>query len=147
MNSITALESRQWVRRFVVEMREVLIKGESHILQAAKEGGEASTPDLTIRPFPLRKGPTNAELVGKVLKKKPEIAMQLFRQALDEIEAEADSELRRNSDGELLDYHFPTDRTHPFRATVKGEEVPFLLTWETVIDGRHFITLYTRDAR
>lgn len=138
---------RDWVHRFVAEMREALIKGESFILKAAQENGEASTTTLTVCPFPLRRGPKDAERVGRAVEQDPKIALQLFGQALDEIEAEAESKLRRTADGEVVDFHFPTDRTHPFRAVVDGVEVPLLLTWEDGPDDRHFVTLYTRDAR
>lgn len=147
MNTTTALESRDWVRHFVAQMREALITGEAPILEAAQKNGTAQTPTLTIYVFPLREGPEQAERIGKIVEETPEVAMQIFRQALDGIEAEADSELRRNSDGEIIDYHFPTDRTHPFRMTVAGEKTAFLLTWETDVNAHHYITLYTRDAR
>ncbi|WP_108503578.1 hypothetical protein [Paracoccus indicus] len=145
----TALESRQWVRHFTTEMRKALTMGEPYILKAAKSGEQVSTDQLAIRSFPLREGPMNpdAKRMAETVQETPEIAIELFNQALNEIEATSDSDLRRNGDGEILDYHFPTDRTHPFRATVNGKEVAFLLTWETAHDGKHLVTLYTRDAR
>lgn len=137
----------QLVINFAWEMEEALKAGESYIINGAKNDLPANSGNLSFIMFPCREGPEQAEHMARVLQKNPEIVIKLFEQAFDEIKKTATSMPRINSDGEFLGYHFPTDLTHPFNASVDGVELSFLLTWEKGPNGHNYVTLYTYDAR
>lgn len=146
------------VRFITARLREHIAAGLDDLTLAASAGRARKVGGIIVNPFPFRpaslqNGPAEAYHCARAVEANPQIVHDLLAVALDEIDATADEPLRRNSDGDLLDYHFPTDLTHPFMADVDGKRVDLLLTMEpfqenpAVLDMTPFLTLYTRDAR
>lgn len=142
------------VRKLTAWIREVIAADPQELTYAAITGRRILVDghDLILCIFPLREGPINACHVAQAISLNPDLVHDLMDTALGDIDAKAHEPLEVSSDGELLDYHFPTDMTHPFHAVVDGKEISFLLTVEpfTGVSVSHptpLLTLYTRDAR
>lgn len=136
------------VRVFATTLRLITETYEDQIKQAAQSGGTMINfmPPFLLRVFPLREGPEDAIFCGQAVEKEPELAISLLAKVANEIEAAADTMPEVFEDG-LGDYHFPTDGTQPFSATVSGREVSLLFTAERGPGGPTALTLYSRDAR
>lgn len=142
------------VRKLTAWIREAIAADPQELTYAATTGRRMlmDGQDLILCIFPLREGPDDACRVAQAISLNPGLVHDLMDAALSDIDAKAHEPLKRTLDGDLLDYHFPTDLTHPFKAVVDGKNISFLLTVEpftgiSVSQPTPLLTLYTRDAR